>query len=193
MPSWFAAFCASLRCGSNSAAAILSSTGWSTRSCGWHAHAERDPARDLAHDPLDAAERVEVGDASARCRRPCCRSRCRSRHRTARRSPRRRSRRRSAGCSRGGGRRTARRSSASPASMQRSSCLRLRSSTGPNVLIFIAAHPPLLVVVSARHRADSNRRRRALQARASPLGHGVQSPREESNLCLRVRSPVLFL
>ena len=26
-----------------------------------HAHAERDPARDLAHDRLDAAERVEVG------------------------------------------------------------------------------------------------------------------------------------
>ena len=31
-----------------------------------HAHAERDPPRDLAHDDLDAAERVEVARASAR-------------------------------------------------------------------------------------------------------------------------------
>jgi hypothetical protein len=57
------------------------------------------------------------------------------------------------------------------------------------------AHPPLLMLsVRARHRADSNRRRRALQARALPLGHGVvESPREESNLYLRVRSAALFL
>ena len=33
-----------------------------------HAHAERDPARDLAHDPLDAAERVEIGSRQLRAR-----------------------------------------------------------------------------------------------------------------------------
>jgi hypothetical protein len=31
-----------------------------------HAHAERDPARDLAHDPLDAALRVEIGTRQLR-------------------------------------------------------------------------------------------------------------------------------
>ena len=50
-----------LRCGAKSAFRIWSSTGWSTRSCRGHAHAERDPARDLAHQRLDAAEGVEVG------------------------------------------------------------------------------------------------------------------------------------
>ena len=76
---------------------------------GRHPHAERDPADDLPHDRLDAAEHVEVGLASGPCGRPCCRSRCRSRRRTATRSPRTRSRRRSAASSRRGGRRTGRR------------------------------------------------------------------------------------
>ena len=43
------------------------------------------------------------------------------------------------------------------------------------------AHLLLLsIVVPARHRADSNRRERALQARASPLGHGVARAPERS-------------
>jgi hypothetical protein len=34
-----------------------------------HTHSERNPARDLAHDPLDASERVEIGarELGARC------------------------------------------------------------------------------------------------------------------------------
>src|SRR4051794_12287486 len=77
--------------------------------------------------------------------------------------------------------------------MQRFSWLWLRSSTGPNVLIVLTCSSfPFF-------REDTGRTRtavfRALQARASPLGHGVTlnepSPREESNLCARVRSPEL--
>ena len=51
--------------------------------------------------------------------------------------------------------------------MQRSSCLRLRSSTGPNVLIFIAAHPPLWLLF----RQDTGRIRTAVDALCRRVPH----------------------
>ena len=120
MPSCDAASWASFRCGAKSASRICVEHRVIGPLRRRHAHAERDPPRDLAHDRLDAAERIEVGPRQLGPRQPCCRSRCRSRRPTATRSPRTRYRRRSAGCSPGGGRRRGRRTSASPASMQRS-------------------------------------------------------------------------
>ena len=51
--------------------------------------------------------------------------------------------------------------------MQRSSCFRLRSSTGPNVLIFIATHPPLWVLFGQ----DTGRIRTAVDALCRRVPH----------------------
>ena len=136
-------------------------------------HAERDPPRDLAHDRARRRRARRGRRASAPSAPPCCRSRCRSRHPTARRSPRRRCRRRSAASSPGGGRRRARRTRRRPPPCTARAARGSARRPAPNVLI--------VLICSSFHRRrvvgrDTGRTRtavRALQARASPLGHGV--------------------